>query len=185
MEGNYLDLLFFTALVLAVAVVVPLDMWMLRGWRVSYFSSGLCLFEKTFQTTSSLFDPLDAAAIEEEFASGLFPPIGVRELSTGLYGFRELYLSTNSSFLTYLPVMRGAVVFDSTAASISVKGYLNRYVIVVSALVVFMTLPLEPRGESTVVLVAYFAILLVVHLVQRWRYGSVARMVEEAVGGVR
>lgn len=185
MEGYNLELLLFTALVLATAVVTSLDLWLLREWRVSYFSSGLCLFERSFQTPYSPFEPLDALAIEEEFASGLFPPIGVRELSAGLYGFRELYLSNNSSFLTYLPVMRGAVVFDSTAASVSVKGYLNRYVVAVSALVVFIALPLEYSGETTMLLAAYFVVLAAVYVVQAWRYANVARMIKESLGGVR
>ena len=184
MGVHYIELVVFVALVIATAVVVPVEFWMLSTWRESYFRSGLCVFERRFQAMSMHFDPLPTWSMEDEFGSGLFPPIGFSELSPGLYGFRETYLGSSSSFITYLPVMRGAVVFDMVSASVSVKGYINWYVIVVSALFVFMALPLEPTSEATVLLGGYAAIVIVIYSVQVWRYGKVAAAVEESVSKV-
>lgn len=123
------------ALFFLVALLSILEAILSGLWAKVYFAHGLCVFERSLPLSSLGLD----ARLEGYLETRLSQEKGLRHflarrIDQGLFGIREKILDLSLFKFRYTPVIHGALVLDSSAMSLRLRGYLNPSVILFSAL---------------------------------------------------
>lgn len=158
------------------------EMVMQARWTPYYFLRGLNVYQKKSLFSSELPGSIDLEKLAEEVGGGFLPRFVFKELSPGVYGFREKIFQF--CWFTYTPVMHGVIYLNRQDRSISVVGRANWYMLVFIvgwyANILTWSFEIPDKGSMIPFAVSLPVLLGSIYLIQLYRFKKIFKVVAEA-----
>jgi hypothetical protein len=114
----------------AVILSALADLILAISWEKFYFTSGFLVFRQQVSIESRHSNTPSPSLLEKQLSSCWMGSFAFKELESNQYGFRQRFFS-----FTWNPVTHGLIMFDAENNQVTVKGYLNWYVLSFTAFV--------------------------------------------------
>jgi hypothetical protein len=114
----------FTAVIFSALA----DLLLAATWTKCYFTSGVLVFRQQVSIESRHSNTPSPSLLEKRLSSCWMGAFAFKELESNQYGFRQRFFS-----FTWNPVTHGLILFDAENNQVTVKGYLNWFVLSLTA----------------------------------------------------